>query len=99
MSTRLRACLLFLCYGRHMNKRIVSGPATKYVAEEFRAQKRRLNMSFQDLEKISGVGRTTVDRALQGETTLAFETFLLICRALDLDPTTLIREAESRMTS
>ena len=77
-----------------MVNKSISGPATAYIAEQFRAQKGRLLLSVRDIEVATGLGRSVIDRAIRGESTMAVETFLAICKALDLDSAKLIKEAE-----
>ena len=69
------------------------GPVTTHVAQELRAQRARLQMSYDELSARSGVSKPTVIGCLKGERTMAFEVYIALCKALELDPGKLIDDA------
>ena len=75
-----------------MGRDALIGPATAYIAGELRAQRGRLGYTLDELAAKSGVSRSTIDRALKGQTALAVEAFIPICGALGLDPVELVRQ-------
>ena len=79
-----------------MGQRGLTGEATKYIAGELRAQKARMGWSLDDIEVRAKVPRSTVDRALKGEGTLAIETLILLCQGMGLDLVALVTEAAKR---
>ena len=64
------ACLYFgivAVMGR--GRTVLTGKATRFIAGEMTAQKVRNGWSLDDIEARTGVPRSTVDRALDGEHT------------------------------
>ena len=88
------ACLYFgivAVMGR--GRTVLTGKATRFIAGEMTAQKVRNGWSLDDIEARTGVPRSTVDRALDGEHTLAVETLVQLCAGMGLDVVQLIRQA------
>lgn len=75
------------------------GPVTEHVAQELRAQRARLQLSYDALAERSGVSKPTVVGCLKAERTIALEVYILLCRALGLDPARLIGQAVARDTA
>ena len=79
-----------------MGRRGITGPATQYIAGELRAQRSRHQWTFDDIEALTGVPRSTAERALKGEGTLAIETLIALCSGMRLDVVSLVNEAAKR---
>lgn len=77
----------------YMGRRGLTGNATRFLAGELLAQKQRNGWSLDDIEARTGVPRSTVDRALNGDHTLAVETLVQLCAGMGLDVVQLIRQA------
>ena len=73
-----------------------TGPATAYVAGELRAERARQGLTIDELAERSGVAKTTVNRALKGDTALAVEVLIPLCAALCIDLGQLLNEAARR---
>lgn len=76
-----------------MVRKSLSGPVTIYVAGELRAQKARLRYSLDDIAAASGLGRSTVDRALKGTGDISVEALCALCSAMGLDVGSVLRGA------
>jgi len=76
----------------------LNGPATQWIAGELRAQRSRRQWTLDDIAERSGVARSTVDRALKGEGTLAIETLIALCDGMGLDAGKLVNGAVERLT-
>lgn len=76
-----------------MGREKLTGPATQYVAEELRAQRARLKLTYADVETATGLSRMTVLRALSGDAAIAIETAIRLCDAFGLDVGLLIDRA------
>lgn len=70
------------------------GPVTAYIAAELRAQQARHQWTLDDIARRSGIARSTVARALKGESALAVEVYVPICQGMGLDPIALLTEAQ-----
>ena len=79
-----------------MGRRGLTGEETKYIAGELRAQRARMGWTLDDIEARTKVPRSTVDRALKGEGTLAIETLIMLCPGMGLDLIGLVNEAMKR---
>lgn len=80
-----------------MGQRGLTGEGTRYIAGELRAQKSRKEWSLDEIEARTGVPRSTIDRALKGDGTLAVETLISLAAGMDLDLAALVREAAKRL--
>ena len=76
-----------------MVRKALSGPVTAYVAGELRAQKARLRWSLDEIAARSGLGRSTVDRALKGSGDIAVEALVALCDAMGMDVGEVLRGA------
>ena len=56
-----------------------------------------MNLTQRQIAIQAGLGQATVNRALLGETAIAVEAFVMICRALGLSASALIEQAEARL--
>lgn len=74
----------------------MTGPATDYIAGELRAQKSRMKWTLDELVEMSGLARSTIDRAMKGEGGLSVETLIPLAQAMRLDVIALTREAARR---
>ena len=79
-----------------MGREQLIGPATAYIAGELRAERARQGLTFDELAERSGVAKTTVNRALKGDTALAVEVLIPLCAALRIDLGQLLNEAARR---
>ena len=79
-----------------MGRGQLTGPATAYVAGELRAERARQGLTIDELAERSGVAKTTVNRALKGDTALAVEVLIPLCAALRIDLGQLLNEAARR---
>ena len=79
-----------------MGRGRLTGPATAYVAGELRAERARQGLTIDELAERSGVAKTTVNRALKGDTALAVEVLIPLCAALRIDLGQLLNEAARR---
>ena len=79
-----------------MGRGQLTGPATAYVAGELRAERARQGLTIDELAERSGVAKTTVNRALKGDTALAVEVLIPLCVALRIDLGQLLNEAARR---
>ncbi|MGC4154819.1 MAG: helix-turn-helix transcriptional regulator [Propionicimonas sp.] len=79
-----------------MGQKPLTGAGTRYIAGELRAQKSRRKWTLDDIERLTGVDRSTVDRALKGEMTLAVETLIQLCAGMELNLAELVTEAARR---
>lgn len=77
-----------------MGREQLIGPVTDYIAREFRAQKGRLELTNDKIAELSGVSKTTVQRAMQGKSAIAVEALVALCAALRLDVAKLVDEAQ-----
>lgn len=77
-----------------MGREQLIGPATTYIAGELRAERARQELTFDQLADRAGLARTTVIRALKGETALAVEVLIPLCAALRIDAGRLLDEAQ-----
>lgn len=68
-----------------MNRRKAVGPATEYIAGELRAQRARLGWTFDDVEKNTGVPRSTAERASRGDSAIPVEVLVQLCIGMGLD--------------
>lgn len=78
-----------------MGRTALTGPATEYIAGELRAQQARRGWTLDDIVKRTGIKRSTVDRALKGESAIAVEVIIPLCQGMGLDVARLISEAAS----
>lgn len=76
-----------------MGARAATGPITTYVAAELRAQRARLEMTYDELAARAGLSKPAVMGALKGRQAIAMEVFVALCRALDVDGARLVAEA------
>lgn len=79
-----------------MGRQALVGPATRYIAGEFRAQQAREKLTLDEIAEASGLSRATVNRALKGESAIAFEAIFPMCAALGLDALKILEEAQAR---
>lgn len=77
-----------------MGREQLIGPATAYIAGELRAERARLELTYDQLADATGLARTTIIRALKGETALAVEVLLPLCAALRMDVGALLDAAQ-----
>ena len=76
-----------------MGARAATGPITTYAAAELRAQRARLEMTYDELAARAGLSKPAVMGALKGRQAIAMEVFVALCRALDVDGARLVAEA------
>ena len=86
--------VLLIRYDRGMGRAKLIGPATTFIAGELRAQQARKEWSLDQIAERSGVSRSTVDRALKGDSALSIETLMALCDGMGLDLVTLMVEAQ-----
>ena len=79
-----------------MGREQLVGPATRYIAGELRAERGRRDLTVERLAEASGVAKTTVVRALKGETALSIEVLIPLCHALGIDSGSLLDEAQKQ---
>lgn len=72
------------------------GPATEYIAGELRAQRARMDWTLDEIADLTGVGRSTVDRALKGRSAIAVEVLIPLCMGMGIDPAALLTTASRR---
>lgn len=65
------------------------------LAEELRAQRGRLGMTFAEIEKLSGVPSSTAARYLSGGREIPVPAFIALCAALNLSPIAMFELAEN----
>ena len=73
------------------------GPATAHIAGELRAQKARRGWTYDDLEERTGLSRSTIDRALKGDTAISIEVLIPLAAGMELDLSILIDQASEAM--
>lgn len=83
-------------YSHGMGKTPLVGPATTYIAGELRAQQARKGWTLDEIADASGVGRSTVNRALKGQSAIAVEILIPLCAGMGLDAVRLLDEAVSQ---
>ena len=76
------------------NRKVLAATATSYIATEFERRKTELGESVRSIASTSGLGTSTVQRALKGVSDLSVESYLAMCGALHIDPIDLIMRAE-----
>ena len=76
-----------------MGARAATGPITTYAAAELRAQRARLEMTYDELAARAGLSKPAVMGALKGRQAIAMENYVALCRALDIDGAQLFAEA------
>lgn len=76
-----------------MGARAATGPITTYAAAELRAQRARLEMTYDELAARAGLSKPAVMGALKGRQAIAMENYVALCRALDVDGAQLFAEA------
>lgn len=70
---------------------------TRAVARILKDAKNRSPYSLTSLGDASGLGRATVQRYLDGERSIRIPEFYALCRVLNLDPKTVLDDAESSL--
>lgn len=76
-----------------MGARAATGPITTYAAAELRAQRARLEMTYDELATRAGLSKPAVMGALKGRQAIAMENYFALCRALEIDGVQLFAEA------
>lgn len=76
-----------------MGRESLHSAISEHVAGELRAQRARLDMTYDELAAASGVKRGSVMRALSGQAAIAVDVLLPLCIALKLDPAELLNGA------
>lgn len=76
-----------------MGARAATGPITTYAAAELRAQRARLEMTYDELAARAGLSKPAVMGALKGRQAIAMENYFALCRALEIDGVQLFAEA------
>ena len=76
-----------------MGARAATGPITTYAAAELRAQRARLEMTYDELAARAGLSKPAVMGALKGRQAIAMENYFALCRALEIDGVKLFAEA------
>lgn len=76
-----------------MGRKQLVGPATAHIAGELRAQKARRSWTYDDLEERTGLSRSTIDRALKGETAISIEVLIPLAAGMEMDLSALIDQA------
>lgn len=76
-----------------MGARAATGPITTYAAAELRAQRARLEMTYDELAARAGLSKPAVMGALKGRQAIAMENYFALCRALEIDGVRLFAEA------
>lgn len=76
-----------------MGTKALVGPVTGYIAGELRAQMARKGWTLDGIAEKTGLPRSTVYRALRGETAIAVEVLLPLCEGMRLDVAVLLRNA------
>ena len=76
-----------------MGARAATGPITTYAAAELRAQRARLEMTYDELAPRAGLSKPAVMGALKGRQAIAMENYFALCRALEIDGVRLFAEA------
>ena len=66
---------------------------SEYIAGELRAQRARLDLTFDQVAEASGVKRGSVVRAMSGKSDIAIDVLIPLCRALRLDAGKILDEA------
>lgn len=74
------------------------GPITEHVAGEFRAQRARLQLTYDQEASATGLAKGTVVYALKGEQAITVEAYVVLCDALQIDAARLIDEAVEATT-
>ena len=80
-----------------MGRQKLVGPATAHIAGELRAQKARRGWTYDDLEERTGLSRSTIDRALKGNTAISIEVLIPLAAGMELDLSILIDQASEAM--
>ena len=80
-----------------MGRESLGGPATSWIAGELRAEVARRDLTHQQVADMTGVAKTTVQRALKGDTALAVEVLLQLCEGLGMDVGGLVVKALDHM--
>lgn len=78
-----------------MGRNALVGPATEFIAGELRAQRSRMQWTLDDIAERSGVPRSTVDRAMRGNSAIAVEVLIPLCAAMGLDALDLVSRAQA----
>ena len=76
-----------------MTRTPLTGPATAYIAGELRAQRARKGWALDDLQALTGVARSTINRALSGDGSISVEVLIQLCAGMGLDVVSLVNEA------
>ena len=71
----------------------LTGPAAAYIAGELRAQRARKGWTLDDLQALTGVARSTINRALSGNGSISVEVLIQLCAGMGLDVVSLVNEA------
>ena len=71
----------------------LTGTATAYIAGELRAQLARKGWTLDDLEALTGVARSTINRALSGKGAISVEVLIQLRAGMGLDVVSLVNEA------
>ena len=80
-----------------MGARAATGPITTYAAAELRAQRARLEMTYDELAARAGLSKPAVMGALKGRQAIAMENYFALCRALEIDGVRLFAEAAGQV--
>lgn len=67
------------------------------VAAELRAERVAQDITLEELYQRSGLGRSTVHRALRAERLISIEALAAMSAALGVSPATILERAEKRM--
>lgn len=76
-----------------MGRKQLVGPATTHIARELQAQKERQGWTYDDLEERTRLSRSTIERALKGETAISIEVLIPLAAGMELDLSALIDQA------
>lgn len=71
----------------------MTGPRTSEIARLLRERQAERGWTLDEIVAMSGLARTTVHRALKGETALPAEVLIQLALAMGLDPGELVRSA------
>lgn len=79
-----------------MGRRALVGPATKLVATRFQQANdaRDEPYTLRGLAEAAEVTKGVVENALSGSTSIAIESYIRLCRALAIDPSDLMTQAQ-----
>lgn len=76
-----------------MGRESLHSAVSEYIAGELRAQRARLDLTFDQVADMSGVKRGSVVRAMSGKSAITIDVMIPLCRALRLDVGKLLDEA------